>query len=80
MNRFLLILNVAAAASIFATNSASVLAAISPYGNSAPAKSAAVTTAEATSRPTGPEGPSDTMAVTSAPRVRLASVETGAVE
>ena len=33
MNRFLLILNVAAAGSIMATKSSSLLAAISPYGN-----------------------------------------------
>lgn len=45
MNRFLLILNVAAAGSIMATKSSSLLAAISPYGNhsEAPRPAAAAT-------------------------------------
>jgi len=43
MNRLLLALNVAAAGSILATNSAALLTAISPYGNrTSPAKAAAV--------------------------------------
>jgi hypothetical protein len=42
MNRLLLILNVAAAGSIMATKSSSLLAAISPYGHRAPAAPAAV--------------------------------------
>jgi hypothetical protein len=43
MNRFLLILNVAAAGSIMATKSSSLLAAISPYGNRSEAPRPAAT-------------------------------------
>ena len=42
MNRLLLILNVVAAGSILATNSAALLTAISPYGNRTSAAAAPV--------------------------------------
>jgi hypothetical protein len=54
MNRLLLALNVAAVASILATNSAALLTAISPYGNqTSPARAPAVhqTRAMAPARP-----------------------------
>jgi hypothetical protein len=48
MNRLLLALNVAAAGSILATNSAALLTAISPYGNRAsPSRAPAVQQAQA---------------------------------
>ena len=65
MNRLLLILNVAAAGSIMATKSSSLLAAISPYGHGAPA---AVTVAARTvDRPSLPDSAARHPALTSRP-------------
>jgi hypothetical protein len=81
MNRFLLILNIAAAGSILATNSAGLLTAISPYGHPEAAHPPLPRpTAEAAARPGGPERPVDSLAAKADPKLRLASVETGAVE
>ena len=51
MNRILLALNVVAAGSILATNSAALLTAISPYGNHTPAAAPAVQEAQAPAPP-----------------------------
>lgn len=53
MNRLLLILNVAAAGSIMATKSSSLLAAISPYGHGVPP--AAMVATRTADRPSVPD-------------------------
>ena len=73
MNRFLLILNVVAAGSIVATNSASVLTAISPYGGSGPAKAPAPAV-ETAVQSESQDIPADS-ATSAQARVRLASFE-----
>ena len=80
MNRFLLVLNIVAAGSIVATNSAAVLAAISPYGSSGPVAHPVETAAVAAPRPDVAETASDTLAVKADPKLRLASVEAGTAE
>lgn len=57
MNRLLLILNVAAAASIMATKSTSLLVAISPYGHGTPAAApvSAMVAARTLDRPSLPD-------------------------
>lgn len=59
MNRLLLVLNVVAAGSILATNSAALLTAISPYGNRTSAAAPAVHEARAIApaRPTSSATP-----------------------